>query len=117
MTGHETHVVTVKNEQHAYCTCGWIDTWRPDDGTAYDSANAHKRRYGMTEQMCTREDMARSWQEARTDGWGEGAETMWQTTGEGWNGEYAGEYSTHDGVAPFREANDDIPNPYEQEEA
>lgn len=45
MTEHETHVITCKHEQHAYCTsCGWMDIWRPDDGTAYDSAAAHRRK-------------------------------------------------------------------------
>ena len=59
--------------------------------------------------MYTREDMARAW--------AGGAETAWHITGEGWNGEYAGEYGTHDGKVSFAEANDDIDNPYEQEEA
>ena len=71
----------------------------------------------MTEQTYTREDMARARQEGRAEGWDEGAETAWQITGEGWNGEYAGYYGTHDGSVSFREANDEIDNPYEQEEA
>ena len=62
---------------------------------------------GVVERTYTREDMARAW--------GEGAEAAWANTAEGWNGETAGEYTTHNGVAPFREANDDIPNPYEQD--
>lgn len=49
--------------------------------------------------------------------WDEGAETAWRTTCEGWNGETAGEYTTRDGVAPFREACAEIPNPYEQEQS
>lgn len=60
----------------------------------------------MSEQMYTQADMARAWQE--------GAETAWRTTGEGWNGEYAYDHGTHDGSVSFAEANDDIPNPYEQ---
>ena len=63
----------------------------------------------MNEHTYTREDMARAW-----DG---GAETAWHITSEGWNGETAGEYTTRNGVAPFREANADIPNPYEQDDA
>ena len=64
----------------------------------------------MSERMYTIDDMARAW--------AEGAETAWQATCEGWNGETAGEeYTTLYGVAPFREANDDIPNPYEREES
>lgn len=64
----------------------------------------------MSERMYTIDDMARAWDE--------GAETAWQATSEGWNGETAGEeYTTLYGVAPFREANDDIPNPYEQDDA
>ena len=63
----------------------------------------------MTERTYTREDMARAW--------AGGAETAWHITGEGWNGEYAGEYGTHDGKVSFAEANDDIDNPYEQEES
>ena len=49
MTTHETHVITYMNEQHAYCTCGWIDLWRPNDGTAYSRATAHKQRHDQEE--------------------------------------------------------------------
>lgn len=65
----------------------------------------------MTEQMYTRADMARAWQE--------GAQTAWARTCEGWNSETAGEYSETAGEygpswkVPFLPANDDIPNPYE----
>ena len=63
----------------------------------------------MNGQTYTQADMARAW--------AEGAETAWTTTGEGWNGEYAGEYRTHDGMVSFAEANDDVPNPYGQVDA
>ena len=49
MTEHVTHVVTVTDACHVYCTCGWMDTWLGDEGAAYDSAAAHKRRHGVTE--------------------------------------------------------------------
>lgn len=62
----------------------------------------------MTEQTYTQADMARAWQE--------GAETAWTHTSEGWNSETAGEYEP-DGEVPFLPANDDIPNPYDQEES
>ena len=63
----------------------------------------------MTERTYTRADMARAW--------AGGAETAWHITGEGWNGEYAGKHGTHDGRVSFAEANGNIDNPYEQEEA
>ena len=46
--------------------------------------------------------------------WDEGAEFAWQRTGEGWNGEYAGKYGTHDGDIGFLRANGDH-NPYRDE--
>ena len=49
MTTHETHVITYMNEQHAYCTCGWIDLWRHNDGSAYSRATAHKQRHDQEE--------------------------------------------------------------------
>lgn len=45
MTEHETNVITYLNEKHAYCTCGWADTWLPDDEAAYKSTLAHKDRH------------------------------------------------------------------------
>ena len=45
------------------------------------------------------------------DIWEEGAESGWQATGEGWNGEYANG-TTHDGAQSFRDAGNDTPNPY-----
>lgn len=49
MTEYETHVVTVKNEQHAYCTCGWVDIWRPVGGPAHALATLHKLRHDKEE--------------------------------------------------------------------
>jgi len=49
MTGHKIHVVTYRGEQHACCTCGWIDIWRPNDGSAYSMATAHKQRHEQEE--------------------------------------------------------------------
>lgn len=43
MIKHETHIVTYKDEQHVYCTCGWLSLWLPKDGSAYESAAAHKQ--------------------------------------------------------------------------
>ena len=88
----------------AHVAARWVVTRTPAHGWVPDESETE-----MTEHTYTREDMARAWDE--------GAETAWRRTGEGWNGEYAGEYSTHDGAVSFREANDDTPNPYEQEEA
>ena len=99
----------------AHVAARWAVTRTPAHGWVPDESETD-----MTEhepRTYTQEDMARARQEGRAEGWDEGAETAWQATGEGWNGEYAGEYSTHDGAVSFREANDDIPNPYEQEEA
>ena len=45
------------------------------------------------------------------DIWEQGAESGWQATGEGWNGEYANG-TTHDGAQSFRDAGNDTPNPY-----
>lgn len=45
------------------------------------------------------------------DIWEEGAESGWQATGEGWNGECANG-TTHDGAQSFRDAGNDTPNPY-----
>lgn len=49
MTTHQTHVVTYRNEQHAYCMCGWVDIWRPNDGSAYGMAAAHKHQHEQGE--------------------------------------------------------------------
>ena len=49
------------------------------------------------------------------DIWEEGAESGWQATGEGWNGEYANG-TTHDGAQSFRDAGNDTPNPYRASE-
>lgn len=51
--------------------------------------------------------------EASRVAWEEGAEAGWQSTGEGWNGEYA--EGTHDGTKTFRSAGNDLANPYETE--
>ena len=50
------------------------------------------------------------------DIWEEGAESGWQATGEGWNGEYANG-TTHDGAQSFRDAGNDTPNPYRASES
>lgn len=68
MNEHLTHVLTVNNEQHALCICGWSDLRLKNDGTAYESAAAHKQLHGegctdMTERMYTRKDLARAWEE------------------------------------------------------
>ena len=53
----------------------------------------------------------------KAEAWDEGAEAAWRETGEGFNGEYAGGYGTHDGAVSFREATDgDVPNPYREED-
>ena len=62
----------------------------------------------------------RPWMEAAfnavaADIWEEGAESGWQATGEGWNGEYANG-TTHDGAQSFRDAGNDTPNPYRASE-
>ena len=49
------------------------------------------------------------------DIWEQGAESGWQATGEGWNGEYANG-TTHDGAQSFRDAGNDTPNPYRASE-
>ena len=49
------------------------------------------------------------------DIWEEGAESGWQATGEGWNGEYANG-TTHDGAQSFRDAGNDTTNPYRASE-
>ena len=49
------------------------------------------------------------------DIWEQGAESGWQATGEGWNGEYANG-TTHDGAQSFRDAGNDTPNPYKASE-
>ena len=49
------------------------------------------------------------------DIWERGAESGWQATGEGWNGEYANG-TTHDGAQSFRDAGNDTPNPYKASE-
>ena len=43
MNEHLTHVLTVNNEQHALCICGWSDLRLKNDGSAYESAAAHKQ--------------------------------------------------------------------------
>ena len=50
------------------------------------------------------------------DIWEQGAESGWQATGEGWNGEYANG-TTHDGAQSFRDAGNDTTNPYLDTEA
>ena len=55
----------------------------------------------------TTEDLTR----IAADIWEQGAESGWQATGEGWNGEYANG-TTHDGAQSFRDAGNDTPNPY-----
>ena len=50
------------------------------------------------------------------DIWEQGAESGWQATGEGWNGEYANG-TTHDGAQSFRGAGNDTTNPYLDTEA
>lgn len=97
MIKHETHIVTYKNEQYAYCTCDWIDIWRPDDGTAYESAGAHKQLHGemandTTERVYTRKDLARAWEEGNA---ARGADII---------------YTSLSGDPSY------TPNPYEQEE-
>ena len=47
--------------------------------------------------------------------WEQGAESGWQATGEGWNGEYANG-TTHDGAQSFRDAGNDTTNPYRTQE-
>ena len=49
------------------------------------------------------------------DIWEQGAESGWQATGEGWNGEYANG-TTHDGAQSFRDAGNDTTNPYRASE-
>ena len=49
------------------------------------------------------------------DIWEQGAESGWQATGEGWNGEYANG-ATHDGAQSFRDAGNDTTNPYRASE-
>ena len=61
-------------------------------------------------------DLARAAIEAvAADIWEQGAESGWQATGEGWNGEYANG-TTHDGAQSFRDARNDTPNPYKRNE-
>ena len=60
--------------------------------------------------------MARAALEAvAADIWEQGAESGWQATGEGWNGEYANG-TTHDGAQSFRDAGNDTTNPYRASE-
>ena len=49
------------------------------------------------------------------DIWEQGAESGWQATGEGWNGEYANG-TTHDGAQSFRDAGNDTTNHYRTQE-
>ena len=61
-------------------------------------------------------ELARAALEATgADIWEQGAESGWQATGEGWNGEYANG-TTHDGAQSFRDAGNDTPNPYKASE-
>lgn len=49
MTAHKTCVVTYRGEQRAYCMCGWVDIWRPNDGSTYGMAAAHKHQHEQEE--------------------------------------------------------------------
>ena len=66
------------------------------------------------------QSVSRPWMEAAfnavaADIWEQGAESGWQATGEGWNGEYANG-TTHDGAQSFRDAGNDTTNPYRASE-
>jgi len=44
MTEHRTRIVLCRDGQYGYCTCGWVDIMRPDDGTALYAAAMHRRK-------------------------------------------------------------------------
>lgn len=88
------------------------DFWA-SDGTEQPAAKSHDRAEGVAE---FRRWLAQHDREIAARAWREGAQTLWARTSEGWNSETAADY-TPDGEVPFLPANDDIPNPYEQEEA
>lgn len=48
MSEHVTKVENFDNGVKASCTCGWIDRWPIADGSAQQSAAAHKERHNET---------------------------------------------------------------------
>lgn len=50
MSAHTTKVENFDNGVKASCTCGWIDRWPVADGSAQQSAAAHKARHPEKEQ-------------------------------------------------------------------
>lgn len=73
---------------------------------------AYINRCGKT---CSHDSLTAALEAVAADIWEEGAESGWQATGEGWNGEYANG-TTHDGAQSFRDAGNDTPNPYRASE-
>lgn len=47
MTDHNT--IVTDGGTRATCTCGWYSRWAVADGSAYEDAAAHKRRYAKEE--------------------------------------------------------------------
>ena len=107
-------IPTAEDIRLALTTVGYTE-----DEAAEGVERIKKRGIGIGHEMA-RETMQASigdaFRKAQAVAWDEGAETAWKNTGEGFNGEYAHGYSTHDGTVPFREATDGkVPNPYRED--